>query len=341
MDPRAVPDIPDADGFDADIVTSNTGAELAVRHRPAEGAPMAVVCINHGLAEHSARYARFAKALSEAGVHVYAHDHRGHGGTIAPDGGPRVFAQKDGWNKVVSDACFILDRARALHPGVPAIVFGHSLGGSVALSVAMERSAELAGAAIWNANVSLGALAGLMKAILFAEGMVGGPRAPSKTLHALTFESWNKRFKPNRTDADWLSRDPAEVVKYTSDPMCGWPASVSMWRDLVRGAERGGDDRQLRRIRADLPMHLIGGEKDAATDGGNAVLDLERRLKKTGHTDVTRIVLPEVRHETLNEINRDDTTVTFVRWVEKVVAGAARPAVTPRPARGPAPAPSA
>lgn len=41
-----------------------------------------VVQIAHGLAEHGSRYARFATALNDAGFHVVASDHRGHGATI-------------------------------------------------------------------------------------------------------------------------------------------------------------------------------------------------------------------------------------------------------------------
>ncbi len=42
--------------------------------------PRAVVQVSHGLAEHSARYDRFARALNDAGYSVRATDHRGHGG---------------------------------------------------------------------------------------------------------------------------------------------------------------------------------------------------------------------------------------------------------------------
>ena len=55
-----------------------------------------VVQINHGLAEHAARYARFADFLAARGFHVYAHDHRGHGATKAPDAPLGRFAD-DGW----------------------------------------------------------------------------------------------------------------------------------------------------------------------------------------------------------------------------------------------------
>ena len=45
--------------------------------------PRGVVQVAHGLAEHSARYDRFARALNDAGYTVRASDHRGHGASIA------------------------------------------------------------------------------------------------------------------------------------------------------------------------------------------------------------------------------------------------------------------
>ena len=60
-------------------------ATLAFHHEAAEGAPRAILIVCHGLAEHSKRYARFAAAMAARGYHVFAHDHRGHGETTAPD----------------------------------------------------------------------------------------------------------------------------------------------------------------------------------------------------------------------------------------------------------------
>ena len=74
---------------------AKSGAALNVLHQPAKASAKGIVCINHGLAEHAARYGRFAQALSAAGYHVYAHDHRGHGATTAPDAPLGSFAAKD------------------------------------------------------------------------------------------------------------------------------------------------------------------------------------------------------------------------------------------------------
>ena len=83
-------------------VTASDGTALHTHRWLPDGPPKAVVQIAHGMAEHSARYARLAEALTAAGYAVYANDHRGHGDTASKaDHG--YFADHDGWDSVVAD----------------------------------------------------------------------------------------------------------------------------------------------------------------------------------------------------------------------------------------------
>jgi alpha-beta hydrolase superfamily lysophospholipase len=93
-----------------------------------------------------------------------------------------------------------------------------------------------------------------------------------------------------------------------------------MWRDVFGLIFAGADDRNLAPIRRDLPVNLLGGEKDPATAGGKAVLDLARRMKAMGFSNLESRIWPETRHESLNETNRDGITGEFAAWAERVVA---------------------
>src|SRR5208282_5088462 len=70
----------------------------------------AVVQIVHGLAEHAARYARVAEALTRAGYAVYANDHRGHGRTAKTPAELGLFAERDGWTKCTDDLWLLKGR---------------------------------------------------------------------------------------------------------------------------------------------------------------------------------------------------------------------------------------
>lgn len=301
-------------------LAARSGATLNLYARMPAGTPRAVVQINHGLAEHAARYARFADTLAEQGIASVAHDHRGHGFTTAPDAPPRAFSTAgDGAAKVVADAHAVRGHVEARWPSVPVILFGHSMGGLVALNALFEGSDRYAGAAIWNANFSAGPLGRIGQALLAWERFRLGSDVPSRIVPKLTFQAWARQVPDARTPFDWLSRDPAEVDAYVADPLCGWDASVSMWQDVFRLIFAGADDSNLARIRRDLPISLVGGEKDPATDGGKATEHLAGRMRKAGFSSLSSRVYAGTRHESLNEVNRDEVTADFVAWVEEIL----------------------
>jgi len=308
--------------FEALDFPTPTGAVLALRHRPAQGKPRGVVQINHGLAEHSGRYARFALALAEAGFHVYAHDHRGHGATRAPDAPRGRFALQGGVDKLLADVEAVHARIAATHGGLPLIVFGHSMGGLVALNAVLRRPQHLAGAAIWNANFSAGMTARLAQAVLAWERLRLGADVPSRLLPRLTFQAWGRTIADARTPFDWLSRDPAEVDRYIADPLCGWDASVSMWQDVFAMIRAGAEDRNFAGVRRTLPFHLVGGSADPATDGGKAVEALAGRLGRMGFCDVQSRIWPRNRHEGLNDLDHAAITASFLAWAKRVAQAA-------------------
>jgi alpha-beta hydrolase superfamily lysophospholipase len=299
-------------------LASPTGAKLNLYVRNAEASPRGVVQINHGLAEHAVRYARFADHLAAHGFVAYAHDHRGHGHTTAPDAPPRVFATEDGCGKVVADVNAVHDLIRQENPGLPVIAFGHSMGGLVALNFVLRHSERVQGAAVWNANFSAGLSGRLAQGLLAWERFRLGSDMPSQLLPKLTFQAWAKKIPNARTDFDWLSRDAAEVEKYIADPLCGWNASVSMWRDVFQLIFAGANDDNFFPVRKGLPVHLLGGGQDPSTDGGKAVKELARRMERMGFLNLETRIYPENRHEALNELNRNEVMAEFTRWAERI-----------------------
>lgn len=299
---------------------SPTGAAINLLVRLPPGKLRGVVQINHGLAEHAARYARFADFLAERGYATYAHDHRGHGYTKAPDAPLGRFADADGEAKVLADVAFIHETIRKEHPGVPLIIFGHSMGGMITLNYVLRGAAPVDAAAIWNSTFDAGLLGRLALGVLAFERMRLGSDVPSRILPKLTFQAFGKQVPNRRTPFDWLSRDPDEVDKYIADPLCGWDASVSMWRDLFGFIFYGSDNANFGRAPKSLPFMLVCGTKDPSNNNGKGMLRLADRMKSMGFSNVTLKAYPEARHETLNDINRDEAMADFANWVDSAVA---------------------
>lgn len=303
--------------FDSQTIhVSPTGAALNVRFKRAGGKPRAVVQINHGLAEHSERYGRFADFLAVRGFHTYAHDHRGHGYTKAPDAPQGGFGRPDGGAKVIADVLAVHDLIASEQPGLPVIVFGHSMGGLIALNFVLRHSDHVQAAAVWNANFSAGLLGRIAQAILAWEKLRLGSDTPSRLLPRLTFQAWGNAIPNHRTAFDWLSRDPVEVDKYVADPLCGWDASVALWQDLFGFVFFGADDTNFAGVRKTLPFNLVGGEKDPATDGGKAVKNLASRMTRMGFSNLVSRIYPDTRHESLNELNRNIIMDDFGEWAD-------------------------
>jgi alpha-beta hydrolase superfamily lysophospholipase len=301
-------------------LSSPTGAVLNVFQWQAGSEARGVIQINHGMAEHGGRYGRFAEAMAREGLHVYAHDHRGHGRTRAPDAQPGHFGADPAGGAVLADVHAVHDHIAKAHPGLPVILFGHSMGGLIALNYLLAHPDRIAAAAIWNANFSAGAAGYAARAILAWERFRLGSDVPSRILPRLTFRTWARQVPDRRTDFDWLSRDEAEVAKYIADPLCGFDVSVGTWRAIFGFIQAGADDRSFTNIRRDLPVLLVGGENDPATNGGKAVEELAKRMRRMGFSNLQSRICGQTRHESLNELNRDVITSDFAAWVRDALA---------------------
>jgi alpha-beta hydrolase superfamily lysophospholipase len=300
-----------------EIHQSPTGSKINLCSLLPTGEVKAVIHITHGMAEHSMRYSRFAAKLTAAGFAVFTHDMRGHGRTIADDAPQGVFAKSDGLNKVLKDQNEIINLIKERLPNRPVICFGHSLGSIINLNFALKYPNQVNALACWNSGIETGLLPKASRVILAIEGFFRNQNLPSLIAWKLSFEAWNATFKPNRTKFDWLSRDENEVDLYVDDPCCGFEVSISMWRDILDGVFYAGNKKNLQKLPKELPVHIVGGAEDPCTQNGGDMKKLAIKLQNSGLSDVTCTILEGTRHESLNEINRDQTTKQFIKWLEK------------------------
>jgi alpha-beta hydrolase superfamily lysophospholipase len=294
---------------------SDDGQSLLARRWLPEGSPRAVVQIAHGLAEHSARYARLAAALNAAGYAVYASDLRGHGPkAAAADLGH--FADEGGWGKVVGDLWTMNRLIAREQPGVSIIFLGHSTGSWLGQQFVSEHSDALAGVVYSGSNGAPPPIAAAGRLVARAERLRQGKRGKSKLVNSLMFDGLNKPFAPARTKSDWLSRDPAEVDAYVADPLCGFDVTNQLAIDLLDALPGLVTPERLARIRKDLPIYVFSGERDPV---GANIQGLIEALKGAGFARLTTRIYPGARHETLNETNRDEVTSDLIGWLDGVV----------------------
>jgi alpha-beta hydrolase superfamily lysophospholipase len=174
-----------------------------------------VILLAHGMAEHSGRYARLAEAFCEQGYGVYAPDLRGHGKT-AEHGTLGHFADTMAGARWWAIWPASTSTSASSIPGMPIMLLGHSMGSYIAQAYLLHHSASLHGAILSGSNFQPVALYRAARLIARFERLRQGLRGRSALIEWLSFGSFNKAFKPNRTAFDWLSRDPVEVDKYAT-----------------------------------------------------------------------------------------------------------------------------
>ncbi len=285
----------------------DTGAPLGGAVAPASDAPRAVVVLVHGVGEHSGRYLNLVRPLVADGFAIYAYDHRGHGRSP----GPRVHIER--WAQYRDDLAAFLAEVAAREPGVPLVLYGHSMGSLVVLDY-LEEPAVATGKAAGTQPPLAGAV---VSGVALQPAGVGRPyqvvmaKALSKVAPRLVVDL---DIKP-----DALTRDPEGFMAAIGDPLLTSKATMR-W-----GAESMA---ALRSVRAGLsgiglPLLVLHGGDDPLNRPAGA----RELLDAVGSTDTTLHVYPGVRHEPHNDVGHEQVATDVSEWLAHVAA-AREPAPT-------------
>ena len=295
--------------------SKGTGKIHACRWTP-EGQPKAVLQIVHGIAEFVERYDKFAEYLTGLGYVVVGEDHMGHGQSINGEGIQGYF--HSGWFAAIEDTMQLMKDTMAQYPGIPYVLFGHSMGSFMARTILCKYPDSGISAAIicgtgWQPAFALPALIKVVEAICKKTGET----LPNEKLQGLVFGSYNNKVEHPRTEYDWLSRDNKIVDAYIAHPLCGFTASCGLLREMMKGILYIERPNNLAAMRKDLPVFFIAGGDDPVGSYGKGVKHAAEAFKKAGMTDVSVRIYPLCRHEILNEINKEEIFEDVVQWLEK------------------------
>ena len=279
--------------------------------------PKAIIQIAHGMQEHAGRYDRFARHLAEHGWAVYANDHIGHGRSTMGHMG--TFSLKPGgFEFLLQDMHSLFEIAEKNHPGLPVVLFGHSMG-SIASGIYPRRFDDaqiliLMGTPASNPMVGLGiAMAG-------SYAKLKGPTAISSMMTKMASANIGSGGSSDPMVANaWLSRDENEVRKATEDPLFGNPFSASAYRELFLGIREFGGKNWGSTV-PDIPILITAGGDDSCGNRGAAPKHYYDALIASGHHDVTLKIYDGAHHELLNEINRDEVEEMIFGFITEKLA---------------------
>ena len=281
--------------------------------------PKAVVQIAHGIAEHISRYDPFMFFLAENGYVAVGNDHLGHGLSAENEHEHGIFDNQNGWTYAVDDMKALRDQVRQEFHDIPYIFFGHSMGSFLTRTYLIRYPDQYDAAILSGTGQQSPALinAGFFAANLLT--LLRGPGADGKLLNDMAFGSYCKKIDNPRTPFDWLSTNEENVDRYIADPLCGFVAKCSMYRDMMGGLKFLTKQSNIDKMNKDAPIYFMSGAEDPVGDYGAGVEKAYRAFCDAGLHDVTMKLYPGGRHEMLNEANREEVMQDILAWLDQRV----------------------
>ena len=291
--------------------------------QPSQDSPRAVVQIVHGVAEHMGRYDRFARFLAERGYGVCGEDHLGHGKTGARDGKFGYFGARGGWDLVTRDVYQMRLWMGERFPGVPYFLLGHSMGSFLTRTYLCRYPGTIDGAILSGTGQENALRVRAGKALAGLICRVKGPDRASPLVNALSLGAYNKKFRPNRTNADWISRDEGVVDAYLKDPWCTFLPTAGMFRDMLGGLQDLANPRALSQMDPNTPVYLFSGDQDPVGGFGKGVRKVYGYFQRAGTRDLTLKLYPGGRHEMHNAVKRAPVYEDVLAWRDSHLGPAA------------------
>jgi len=198
-----------------------------------------VICLVHGLGEHSGRYAHLAAFLNQAGYALLTYDLRGHGKSEGQRG------HAPSYEALLNDISHLLEEAAERYPDLPRFLYGHSLGGNLVIGYALRRHPQLTGV--------------IATGPLLRPGFE--PPAWKLTLGKIMYRLWPTLSMSNELDRQDLSRDPEVVRAYNDDPLVHDRLSARLGMDMLEAGLWSLEHAAV----FPLPLLLMHGSDDRLT----------------------------------------------------------------------------
>lgn len=264
--------------------TNTDGLRIAFRAWRPAGEPRALLVICHGLNSHSGQYAWAAEQFAARGLVVYALDLRGRGLSE----GERFYV--DEIQEYVSDLHEFMALAKGREPGLPTYLLGHSAGGVVSTTFALDHGTEIDG--------------------LICEDFAFQVPAPDVALAIIKGMSHLLPHAPIlKLKNEDFSRDPARVAVLNADPLTANETQPSATvAALVRADERLKQEFP----KITLPVMIVHGTGDKATkfEGSQMFFD------HAGSADKTLKLYDGYFHDLLADVGKEGVLDDMASWIE-------------------------
>lgn len=284
--------------FETSRFVSADGTELHYAIWSPETLPTMVLQVTHGMTEHILRYEALARELTTYGIVVAGFDLRGHGENPSPHKAATM--GKDGWENTLEDMHQFRWLLSKRFSGLPHYMMGFSLGAFL-LREYLSRNEAPNGAILIGTGTQPAFLLSMLMKLVRKEADKYGFDNTTDLIWNLSFGTYNRKFKPNYSNYDWLCSDQAQLSAYRRDRFCKPTISAGLLYDLLASMKRTGGAHAYDHWYKKMPILIISGQDDPVGNMGAGVKRLLRDMGKAGMTDVRMHLLPNARHDVLHE----------------------------------------
>ena len=248
----------------------------------------AVVCLVHGLGEHTSRYPNVAEAFSKQGYALFGADTRGHGRS----GGARGHIPSI--ESVMQDIDLLFEQAKSRYPGLPLFLYGHSLGGILVLHYGLKRKPDIQGV--------IATSSGLRTAL---------ENQPAKILAAKVLGAIIPKVSlSSGLDVNAISHDKSVIEKYKNDPLVHNKISLGFGKIMLETTQWT----LKHSAEFPLPLLMLHGKADAIAFPSGSI-EFAAPLKEK-----CKLVLFDGGfHELHNEPIKSEVFKTMTDWMDERV----------------------
>ncbi len=285
--------------------------------KPSAGVPKGIIQLSHGMCEYVQRYEAWACRFVRQGYIFCGNDHLGHGRTAADPEELGYTAARGGADYLVEDLHTMSNLMRSAYPGVPLVLYGHSMG-SFAARLYLVRYGEALSGALISGTAGPGSPTGLALRLTRMLAKSKGAHHRSPFLSSLAFGAYNKHFQAENDTFSWLSRDPAVRKAYAADPYSCFLFTAAGFDTLFHLLDAVSDKKWADGVPKTLPVLVFSGDMDPVGGYGKGVKKVYERLRKAG-CNATLKLYEGGRHEMHNELNRDEVFADLIAYLEEIL----------------------
>lgn len=296
------------------FVSKQDGLNISALYVKADVEIKAILQIAHGMAEHKERYLPFMEYMANAGYLCVIMDMRGHGASVKSSEDLGYFYETSG-TYMVEDAHQLTLALRNHFPGVPLVLFGHSMGSLLVRAYTKRYDGDI-DALVVCGSPSKNLMAKLACTLVRMMRKFKGERYRSPLIQNLAFGAYAKKFHDSTSENRWLSCEQMNVQNYDEDPLCGFTFTLNGFENLFHLLIEVYDENGWKIQQPSLPIFFIAGSEDPCIGNTKSFTNAYSFLRHVGYEHIDHRLIEGKRHEILNEENNEDTMYLMKQWMD-------------------------